>query len=134
MNRAIKRTPKAKIIRVRIEHAKTLLEKMDKGGGSISHRSGFASHAYFIKAFRREVGMTPQAYRKNQAIYNDLSKSVEDEVPGKGVPSPMPPVSDIPPFSVRGVLRATLYIRFKGLALKPPVCYTEGAWYKCAKL
>jgi LacI family transcriptional regulator len=60
----LKRTPKAEIMRVRIEHAKVLLEKMEQTGESVARRSGFASQSYFTRAFCREVGMTPQAYRR----------------------------------------------------------------------
>jgi LacI family transcriptional regulator len=58
------RTPKAEIMHIRIENAKMLLAQTDKSGEQIAHRCGFLSLVYFTKAFRREVGMTPRAYRK----------------------------------------------------------------------
>jgi AraC-like DNA-binding protein len=45
-----------------------LLSRTDQTSESVAHRSGFASLVYFTKAFRREVGMTPYAYRKMQRI------------------------------------------------------------------
>lgn len=71
------RTPKAEIMRVRIERAKTLLSQTDKTSGSIAHRSGFHSLAYFTNAFRQRVGMTPNAYRKMRRISRDVDETVE---------------------------------------------------------
>ena len=71
------RTPKAEIMRIRIEHAKTLLETLDKTSESIAHKCGFASLNYFTKAFRREVGMTPQAYHRLRRISGDPRISSE---------------------------------------------------------
>jgi LacI family transcriptional regulator len=65
------RTPKEELIRVRIEHAKTLLARTDQTSESIARKSGFASVVYFTKAFRREVGTTPNAYRMAQRIVRD---------------------------------------------------------------
>lgn len=60
------RTPKTEIMRVRIENAKRLLAKTSMDGQTVAKRSGFSSLGYFIKAFRRETGMTPRAYRSTQ--------------------------------------------------------------------
>jgi LacI family transcriptional regulator len=65
------RTPKAEIMRVQIEHAKKLLARTDQTLESVARKSGFASLAYFTTAFRREVGMTPHAYRQQQRISRD---------------------------------------------------------------
>jgi LacI family transcriptional regulator len=64
--RYLGRSPKAEIMRVRMEHAKMLLTRTDKTCENVAHKSGFSSLEYFIKAFRREVGMTPQTYRRMQ--------------------------------------------------------------------
>jgi LacI family transcriptional regulator len=58
------RTPKSEIIRIQIEHAKKLLNQTDRNCASIAKKCGFHSQAYFTIAFRREVGMTPIAYRR----------------------------------------------------------------------
>ena len=64
-------TPKEEIMRIRIARAKTLLAKSDKSGEAIAHQSGFSSLKYFTKAFRREVGMTPEAYRRMRRVSRD---------------------------------------------------------------
>ena len=57
------RTPKAEIMRVRIENAKRLLAETTMNLRAVAKRSGFSSLGYFIKAFRRETGMTARVYR-----------------------------------------------------------------------
>jgi LacI family transcriptional regulator len=66
------RSPKAEIMRVRLERAKQLLERTDKTSKNLARQCGFSSLEYFIKAFRREVGMTPNAYRRMRRISRDL--------------------------------------------------------------
>jgi len=65
------RTPAAEIMRVRMEHAKLLLSQTDHTSESIAHKSGFTSLKYFTRAFCREVGITPAAYRKAGRISRD---------------------------------------------------------------
>ena len=65
------RTPKAEIMRIRIERAKMLLAQTDKSRESIARRCGFASPEYFSMAFHRLVGMKPQAYRKIRRVLRD---------------------------------------------------------------
>jgi LacI family transcriptional regulator len=67
------RTPKAEIMRVRIEHAKMLLAKTDRSRDSISQRCGFNSPQYFSKVFHRLVGIRAQDYRKTSRISRDHS-------------------------------------------------------------
>jgi LacI family transcriptional regulator len=69
------RTPKAEIMQIRIERAKVLLAETDKSSESIAHKCGFASLVYFTKAFRREAGMTPRAYRRIRRITRDFSET-----------------------------------------------------------
>jgi LacI family transcriptional regulator len=61
-------TPKEEILRIRIEHAKALLARTDKTIESIVHKCGFHSVVYFTMAFRREVGITPSAFRRQCSI------------------------------------------------------------------
>jgi LacI family transcriptional regulator len=70
------RTPKAEIMRIRIEHAKMLLAQTDKTSESIALRSGFSSLAYFTRAFHREVGMTPYAYRRMRRISKEAVETI----------------------------------------------------------
>jgi LacI family transcriptional regulator len=67
----LKRTPKSEIMRIRIDHAKTLLTKSDKVSEIFARKCGFSSLRYFTMAFCREVGMTPKAYRQTQQISHD---------------------------------------------------------------
>jgi LacI family transcriptional regulator len=62
------RTPKAEIMRIQIEHAKRLLAQTDTNCASVARKSGFNSLTYFTSAFRREVGMTPNVYRRAQRL------------------------------------------------------------------
>jgi LacI family transcriptional regulator len=71
------RTPKDELMRVQIEHAKTLLARTDQTTESILRKSGFHSRVYFIRAFRREVGMTPHAYRTMQRLSRGLGETAE---------------------------------------------------------
>jgi LacI family transcriptional regulator len=58
------RTPKSEILRVQIAHAQQLLAETDISCESVARKCGFRSQTYFTMAFRREVGMTPKAYRR----------------------------------------------------------------------
>jgi LacI family transcriptional regulator len=63
------RSPEAELTRVRLEHAKFLLRDTNLPVTSIGHRIGLSPPQYFMRVFRREIGMTPQQYRqKNQVI------------------------------------------------------------------
>jgi LacI family transcriptional regulator len=61
-------TPKEEILKIRIEHAKALLARTDRTIENIVHKCGFHSLVYFTMAFRREVGITPNAYRREHSI------------------------------------------------------------------
>jgi LacI family transcriptional regulator len=66
------RTPKAEIMRIRIERAKMLLARTDKPREGIAQQSGFSSPEYFSKVFHRTVGMKPRAYRRMRRVSRDL--------------------------------------------------------------
>lgn len=57
------RTPQAEILRVQMEEAKCLLRETHFSIASIALQTGFSSDIYFIQAFRRECGITPNLYR-----------------------------------------------------------------------
>jgi AraC-like DNA-binding protein len=48
----------------RIEKAKVLLRESDMSIAEIAYETGYANDSSFIRAFKREVGVTPAAYRK----------------------------------------------------------------------
>lgn len=51
------------IKRVRIKHAKRLLETTGSTIHEISDMSGFANYNYFFHSFKKETGLTPTAYK-----------------------------------------------------------------------
>ena len=51
--------------RIRLEHAKALLENTGESVSEIGKMTGFMSDAYFCDAFKKQTGMTPGQYRKN---------------------------------------------------------------------
>jgi LacI family transcriptional regulator len=71
------RTPLFEILHFRIERAKSLLTKTNLPKERVASKSGFASLDYFNRVFRREVGMTPFAYRR--AYHESRKKPNNDE-------------------------------------------------------
>lgn len=61
--RMLGRTPGAHILKVRIEHVKTLLATTGLSVGAIAERAGFPHAEYLSVAFSRETGLTPTRYR-----------------------------------------------------------------------
>ena len=57
-------TPIAYLNRYRINQAKTLLEEGDKNVTEIAMLVGFLDSGYFSRVFRRQVGVSPDAYRR----------------------------------------------------------------------
>lgn len=55
----------------RMEHAKMLLESTDKPISEIANLAGYDTVAGFIHAFRREFGLTPREWRKQQEENNE---------------------------------------------------------------
>lgn len=64
----LQRTPKEELKRVQIDRAKRLLLRTDLSVEQVSRRSGFTTFEYFVRAFRRETGLTPQRFRKTNRI------------------------------------------------------------------
>jgi LacI family transcriptional regulator len=58
------RTPRAEILRVQMDQARYLLGHTDLSVERLAAKAGFVSFKHFARAFRREAGMTPRAYRK----------------------------------------------------------------------
>lgn len=56
-------TPKQLTLRLRLEHAATLLITSDDSILDVALSCGFQSHEVFIRAFRRRFGVAPGAYR-----------------------------------------------------------------------
>lgn len=64
----LQRTPKEELMRVQIDRAKMLLGQTDLSVEQVSRRTGFAAFEYFVRAFRRETGLTPRRYRKTHRV------------------------------------------------------------------
>lgn len=62
----LKRTVAQEIRRVRIERAKRELAGSDCSIGDIATRAGFTSRTRLYEVFKREVGVTPSAYRNQR--------------------------------------------------------------------
>jgi AraC family transcriptional regulator len=58
-------TPMTYLTRYRVNQAKQLLATQEDSVAEIATMVGFASIAYFSRVFRREVGVSPRAYRQN---------------------------------------------------------------------
>ena len=56
-------TPHQYVISRRVERARRLLAKGGRSIAAIAAETGFASQSHLTEMFRREVGMTPRAYR-----------------------------------------------------------------------
>jgi AraC-like DNA-binding protein/response regulator of citrate/malate metabolism len=59
-------TPIDYLRRYRIRQAKILLETSDKSVTEVALEVGFSDGSYFSRAFRRETGVSPSAYRKGE--------------------------------------------------------------------
>lgn len=57
-------TPLVYIARRRIESARQLMLTTDLSLTEISHSHGFCDQSHFIRTFRRQVGVTPQVWRR----------------------------------------------------------------------
>ena len=62
------RTPREEILRVQMDQACYLLGRTDMPVERLAAKAGFASFKHFARVFRREMGMTPRAYRKTHRL------------------------------------------------------------------
>lgn len=63
IKRLLKVTPGQLITQTRLSAASRLLEESDLSVAEVAVASGFYDHSAFTRAFRRETGLTPSAYR-----------------------------------------------------------------------
>lgn len=61
-------TPHQFVLRQRIERAQRLLNEGDTPLANIALESGFANQSHFTGVFKRHLGLTPHAYRRNRSI------------------------------------------------------------------
>lgn len=57
-------SPRQYLIRIRIEHAATMLRETDQSISAIAQACGFYDHAHFSRSFHRVMSLAPSAYRK----------------------------------------------------------------------
>ena len=67
-HRVLRQTPKEELMRVQIDRAKLLLCQTGLSVEQIAKRTGFSAFEYFVRAFRRETGVTPLRYRGSHRI------------------------------------------------------------------
>lgn len=60
---------------LRVQEAQRLLEQSDMSCTDIAYETGFGDQSYFIKQFRKWMGITPARYRK---LYHSRSNSEEE--------------------------------------------------------
>jgi len=59
-------SPHQFVLRQRIEHAQHLLKNADMPLAHVALESGFASQSHLTQVFKRHLGLTPAAYRKDR--------------------------------------------------------------------
>ena len=62
-------SPRAYLEMVRIERAKDLLGLSQLDGQEIARRVGFKRSSYFTEIFKRRVGLSPGAYRRERRVF-----------------------------------------------------------------
>jgi LacI family transcriptional regulator len=70
--RALGRRPHEEILRTRLGHAQALLRPGGPSVAEVAARCGFAHPEYLTVAFKRELGLTPGAFRRGQGVRVDL--------------------------------------------------------------
>jgi len=60
-------SPIAHLIRLRVNHAASLLRRTEYGVTEIAYQVGFSDSNYFARQFRRILGVTPSDYRRQHA-------------------------------------------------------------------
>ncbi|MEM7305019.1 MAG: helix-turn-helix domain-containing protein [Planctomycetota bacterium] len=56
-------TPAQAVTKLRVEAARDLLEDSDQGVAAVARRAGFGNEEHMRRAFQRELGVSPSAYR-----------------------------------------------------------------------
>src|SRR5260370_37887870 len=61
--RELQNTILHEILRMRINHARKLLESTSRSGTDLAAQSGFATLNHFFRVFHERTGLTPRAFR-----------------------------------------------------------------------
>jgi LacI family transcriptional regulator len=79
--RALDRTVQQEIRRAHVETARAVLAKTRASLADVAKQSGFSSAALLNEAFRRQLGMTPGAYRRRVQVELSPSSDLDDAQP-----------------------------------------------------
>ncbi|WP_143350334.1 helix-turn-helix domain-containing protein, partial [Enterobacter hormaechei] len=71
--RYYRKTPVQIINEIRIDFAKKQLEITNYSVTDTAYESGYSSPRLFIKTFKKMTSVTPNSYRKNLPVINELS-------------------------------------------------------------
>lgn len=74
-------SPGAWLMRLRLERARDLLATTDLAVGEVAHACGYEDPFWFSRAFRREVGISPQAWRGKRL--HDAGRRSGPPAPGR---------------------------------------------------
>jgi transcriptional regulator GlxA family with amidase domain len=72
-------SPLEYVHRVRLEEAKQMLEATDQPVAAIALEAGYEDEGFFVRLFKRSVGMTPARYRRRFA---GLRETLRQSMPG----------------------------------------------------
>jgi AraC family transcriptional regulator len=72
-------SPHQFVLRQRIERARALLDRPDMPLAQVALATGFAHQSHLTKHFKRQVGLTPSAYRRERCIRVD-SQQLRDNI------------------------------------------------------
>lgn len=72
------------VTHVRIEKAKSLLMRTDIPTRAVANRVGVSTLQYFSRLFKRQVGVTPQAFRRSYDLTCDYGPSMQFLTADKG--------------------------------------------------
>lgn len=75
-NRIYKCSPKKWIKKMRLEHAKTMLQYSNKTISEVGYEAGFENISHFIQVFRNTYGATPKSFFTND-IANNLRNDMQ---------------------------------------------------------
>ncbi len=76
---AIGMTPHAYLTKKRLEHARKQLERSSAPIAQISEACGYTDLSLFFRAFKKEYGISPSAWRKNTQVFKAPAAAAEDE-------------------------------------------------------